>query len=498
MEAQKRLFGDENVAPTIPASKAVHKRSTSTSGLVEDSKKVIATTITNGANAIIQHTHNRTLSTGGPRLLADIGIAPINPAGRAQAVKGPSRTTIFRDPDTLLEETEDHDEDTESSTDSDSVNGDNTQEKEFDVSSYTAVDPGHELLRIKSVDSDDTASDGEQSYSDGIDTYDTYGAISQLPGGYDDTTGATVVLIPKESAVSIRELITANDIVSATRYKQDQLEDEFDITMVAEYSDEIFAFLRQKEVAMLPAHDYMANQAEIQWTMRAVLMEWIVQVHSRFGLLPETLFLTANYIDRFLSKKVVSLGKLQLVGATALFIAAKYEEITPPSINEIVFMVDNGYSRDEILKAEKFMLNILKFELGWPGPLSFLRRVSKADGYDLETRTVAKYFLDITIMDERFVSTPPAIVPLRHTASLTPAHAHFSGYIYQQLVPALKVLIECCEDAHRHHAAIYDKYQERRFKRASVFVQCEIEGGFVIPEPTWLDNPDRFDGRENF
>jgi len=152
----------------------------------------------------------------------------------------------------------------------------------------------------------------------------------------------------------------------------------------------------------------MDAQTEVQWSMRSVLMDWLVQVHHRFNLLPETLFLCVNYIDRFLSSKVVSLGKLQLVGATAIFVAAKYEEINCPSVNEIVYMVDNGYTTDEILKAERFMLSMLQFELGWPGPMSFLRRISKADDYDLETRTLAKYFLEITIMDERFVGCKPS------------------------------------------------------------------------------------------
>jgi len=144
--------------------------------------------------------------------------------------------------------------------------------------------------------------------------------------------------------------------------------------------------------------------------MRAVLMDWLIQVHNRFSLLPETLFLCVNYVDRFLSCKVVSLGKLQLVGATAIFVAAKYEEINCPSVSEIVFMVDGGYTVDEILKAERFMLSMLQFELGWPGPYSFLRRISKADEYDLETRTLAKYFLEVALMDERMVGTPASYI----------------------------------------------------------------------------------------
>lgn len=139
-------------------------------------------------------------------------------------------------------------------------------------------------------------------------------------------------------------------------------------------------------------------------------MEWLVQVHGRFHLLPETLFLTVNYVDRFLSSKVVSIGKLQLVGATAILVASKYEEINCPSLQEIIYMVDGGYSEDEVLKAERFMLSMLGFELGWPGPMSFLRRVSKADDYDYDTRTLAKYFLELTIMDERFVASTPSFL----------------------------------------------------------------------------------------
>ena len=144
--------------------------------------------------------------------------------------------------------------------------------------------------------------------------------------------------------------------------------------------------------------------------MRRVLIDWIVQVHARFHLLPETLFLTVNLIDRFLTIRNVPVEKLQLVGATSIYIAGKYEEISAPAVDEIHFMVDGGYPKEEIVDAERFMLNILQFELGWPGPMSFLRRISKADDYDVETRTLAKYLLEVTIIDERFVASPASFV----------------------------------------------------------------------------------------
>lgn len=241
---------------------------------------------------------------------------------------------------------------------------------------------------------------------------------------------------------------------------------------------------------MRPNPHYMDFQSECQWSMRAVLMDWLVQVHHRFTLLPETLFLAVNYIDRFLSCKIVSLGKLQLVGATAIFLAAKYEEVNCPSIQEIVYMVDNGYTQDEILKAERFMLSMLQFELGWPGPMSFLRRISKADDYDLETRTLAKYFLEITVMDERFVGCAPSFAAagahclarlMLRKGEWTQGHVYYSNYTYSQLRQLLAIMIECCDDPQKHHAAVYEKYTDRRFKRASLFVQGEMKKGFKLP-----------------
>ena len=119
---------------------------------------------------------------------------------------------------------------------------------------------------------------------------------------------------------------------------------------------------------MLPNAHYMDNQQEIQWSMRSVLMDWLVQVHHRFSLLPETLFLCVNYIDRFLSCKIVSLAKLQLVGATAIFIAAKYEEINCPSVQEIVYMVDGGYTVDEILRPNDSCSACCSSSWVGPGP----------------------------------------------------------------------------------------------------------------------------------
>lgn len=154
----------------------------------------------------------------------------------------------------------------------------------------------------------------------------------------------------------------------------------------------------------------MSTQNEVTWKMRGILVDWLVEIHTKFRLLPETIFLAVNIIDRFLSVRVVSLVKFQLVGVTALFIAAKYEEVVCPSVQNFLYMTDGGYTDDEILKAERYVLGIIGFNLSYPNPINFLRRISKADGYDIHSRTMAKYLMEISIVDHRFMATPPSLI----------------------------------------------------------------------------------------
>ncbi len=122
---------------------------------------------------------------------------------------------------------------------------------------------------------------------------------------------------------------------------------------------------------MSPNPCYMDIQTEIQWSMRSVLMDWLVQSITASAFSPRPSSSTVNYIDRFLSVKVVSLNKLQLVGATAIFVAARYEEINCPLHRRSSAWWIRA-TMEEILRAERFMLGMLQFELGWPGPVSFL------------------------------------------------------------------------------------------------------------------------------
>lgn len=94
-----------------------------------------------------------------------------------------------------------------------------------------------------------------------------------------------------------------------------------------------------------------------------------------------------------------------------MFIAAKYEEILAPSVDEFVFMTERGYERDEILKGERIILSTLDFNVSsYCSPYSWCRRISKADDYDIQTRTLSKFLMEMTLVDHRFLRARPSLI----------------------------------------------------------------------------------------
>lgn len=125
-------------------------------------------------------------------------------------------------------------------------------------------------------------------------------------------------------------------------------------------------------------HDYMGSQPEINEKMRAILIDWLIEVHNKFELLKETLYLTINIVDRFLASTNVSRKELQLVGISAMLMASKYEEIWAPEVNDFVCISDRAYTHDQVLKMEKRILGKLEWSLTVPTPYVFLVRFIKA------------------------------------------------------------------------------------------------------------------------
>ena len=114
--------------------------------------------------------------------------------------------------------------------------------------------------------------------------------------------------------------------------------------------------------------------------------------------------------DLFLQKEVISKDKIQLVGVTAFFIASKFEEIYPPDIKDFVMICDKLYHKRDIIKMELAILKALKFELGRPLPLHFLRRNSKAAHADSRIHALAKYLMELTLVEYDCAHWKPSLL----------------------------------------------------------------------------------------
>ena len=149
--------------------------------------------------------------------------------------------------------------------------------------------------------------------------------------------------------------------------------------LVDEYADDISEYLTSVEKQDPVHNDYLQGTSGcVKPESRAILIDWLVDVHQAFGLHPETLYLTIGLIDRYLKVQHDRVRKnhLQLIGVTALFIAAKYEEVRPVRIADICYMTDNGYSKGNVRRMERRLLSSLNFKLGHPGAYSFSREMA--------------------------------------------------------------------------------------------------------------------------
>ncbi|KAI2616581.1 A/B/D/E cyclin [Hypoxylon sp. NC1633] len=252
-----------------------------------------------------------------------------------------------------------------------------------------------------------------------------------------------------------------------------------DPVMATEYATEIFDYLRELERRSNPNPNYIIHQDDLEWKTRSILVDWMIEVHTRFHLLPETLFLAINIIDRFLSQKVVQLDRVQLVGITAMFIAAKYEEVLSPHVSNYRMVSDDGFSDAEILSAERFILETINYDLSYANPMNFLRRISKADDYDIQSRTIGKFLTEISIVDFRFLAFRPSHIAaaamylarmILDRGEWDATIAYYAGYTEVEIEPVFELMIDYLARPISHEA-FYKKYASKKFMKASLITR---------------------------
>jgi len=179
-------------------------------------------------------------------------------------------------------------------------------------------------------------------------------------------------------------------------------DDGEDPQRVTDYVDSIYAYLRCLEKSYYePLQEPPGSSSEKMVTMRSTLVDWLVEVHEFYSLLQETLYLTVNILDRFLHLQAgdIRRDEMQLIGVTAMLIASKYEEMYAASVHDFVYITNYSYDAPQIRDMEIRILRTLKFDVSPPLALNFLRRFSKAGLVQDRVHILAKYILELSLMD---------------------------------------------------------------------------------------------------
>ena len=239
----------------------------------------------------------------------------------------------------------------------------------------------------------------------------------------------------------------------------------------------MFSTYRAKESSSSVRPIYLAKQTRVNARHRTILVDWLVDAHRVFRLLPETLYLCINLLDRYLSRVEVDRSSLQLVGISCLLIATKYEEVYCLAVADCVHVCDKAYSSSDVLEMEWEVLTSLEFDITVPTSYSFLSRFLKSASADEKTARLANFLLDGTLQNYKLLQYLPSqlaaasVMIARKTVVGSTANAtiwtstlqYYTGYTEQEVKPVARAILKAWEKKLDKCGAVVKKHSLPKF-----------------------------------
>ncbi|KAJ5094553.1 hypothetical protein N7456_010414 [Penicillium angulare] len=258
------------------------------------------------------------------------------------------------------------------------------------------------------------------------------------------------------------------------RERQYAIADQLSKLTSDEFRDDVLAHMLEMDGQTLPDVESIDIQTEIQWFMRPYLLDFLIEAHTAFQLLPSTLFLAINLLDRYCSKRVVYKRHYQLVGCAALLIAAKYNDKKDrvPTVKELKSMCCSLYDDDMFIQMEWHVLQTLGWTIGHPTVDSFLQVAVLDEPYDPEVEHMALYILEIALFHRDFVSKPSSELA-RAALALSrcilnrpqPRHTHWASQ-YDSMT-----LVGLSQQLHQPSTVVARKYASAHYSRVSKILE---------------------------
>jgi len=230
------------------------------------------------------------------------------------------------------------------------------------------------------------------------------------------------------------------------------------------------------------------EENHINPAMRSILVNWLAEVVDEYHMKSQTLFLSVMYLDRFLqTTNEIQRHLLQLVGVTCLWIAAKFEEVDVPDVDEFVYITDDTYNSQEIISTERFILNKLNYDLACVTVENFLYRYLEVAGILPEQDQIiihAKFIAEISLtyypINKMYRPSQIAasiVCIVKHAYGLTPVCSQqflsYTSYTKEVLMPCINHIIYAYKNIIMQQTALVEKYKKEQFKSVSTIVLDE-------------------------
>ncbi|OBZ79988.1 G1/S-specific cyclin CCN1 [Grifola frondosa] len=234
----------------------------------------------------------------------------------------------------------------------------------------------------------------------------------------------------------------------------------------------------------------MDQQPEIKWHMRPCLVDFLVEIHFTFRLRPETLYLTLNIIDRYVSRRIVYIKHYQLVGCAALWIAAKFEDAKDrvPTVQDLVQICRETYDESAFIQMEGHVLATIQWTLGHPTAESWLRMLCCGQHFEEpKVQHVSRFLMEITLFYREFVQYPPSSIALG-ALTLSRYLCGKTRRIFEETDESLAVVQHLNSRLSNYlndlSEILIKKYAYGFYSKASTFVvQFYLQGGQFTRQP---------------
>jgi hypothetical protein len=184
----------------------------------------------------------------------------------------------------------------------------------------------------------------------------------------------------------------------------------------ADFDLAFYEAMRKREGAHPPDARYFQRQTAIRPAMRSLIVDWLVGLHRAMRLHRDTLFTAVELIDLTLSRADFPKSAFQLLGCAALLLAAKVEELRPPSTDQLIRATGHAFPVQELEDMEARVAQTLQYQTAPLHAAHFLERILRLTASSTEFAMLAHFVNETALLDEAAIGLLPSLRAAAATA----------------------------------------------------------------------------------